>query len=295
LLNYKKTHTFLKKGFTLIELLFVILIISFLIVSISKGMELYKSYRTEMANQLTIKSRVVNLPNLVLWFESSQKTSFEPKKIADGIKITKWKNIAPNLVGKLDFSRVSGSVGPTFKEDIQSSLSGAYFEGGLNNCLTTSANYDYGSNENSIFLVLRLHKYNDQAVRLLSSWNSGRKYWFELRQGSWGVASETLHFWINTPSSNNGDFVQNKTELINYQQKPGTAKVYFNKILQPDPDGYDPPNYTYQNAQLTIGCKLGRSSDLPSMFVHELIVFDRYLKDHERIIVEDYLYKKWNL
>lgn len=273
----------------------VILVIGILVAGVTNGMDLYRDYKIEMAKQITAKSRVANMPNLVVWLESSQKSSFEPNNISDGTKITKWKNITPNLFGKLDAGLVSQSEGPSFKENIQSSLSGVYFELGVNNCLSIPVGYDSGSTENSIFLLLRYDKTNVGNSRILSSWNSGREYWFELRRNTMGVGYNSGIFWINAPISNNGNYSKNKAELINYQQKPNQVKLYFNKILQSDPTSYSPPNYSFKNAQLTIGCKLGIPNDFPSMFVYELIIFDRYLKDHERKIVEDYLYKKWNL
>ena len=284
-------------AFSLVEISIVILIIGILIAGITNGMDLYRDYRVEMAKQITQKSRVATMKNLVLWFESSQKSSFEPKNIGNETKITKWKNITPNLFGKLDADLASGSSGPIFKENIHSSLSGIYFTKDENNCLSVPAGYDSGSTENSVFILLKLDKTNTGNTRILSTWNSGRKYWFEFRHPTWGsaYADGASHFWINVSVSNNGDYSKNKAELINYQQKPNLVKLYFNRSLQPDPTFYNPPNYSYQGAQLTIGCKLGIGSGFPSAYILELIVFDRYLKDNERKIVEDYLYKKWNL
>lgn len=292
-----KPKKIIKNAFSLIEISIVILVIGILIAGVTNGVDLYRDYKTEMANQLTLKSRVATMKNLVLWFESSQKSSFEPNNIGNETKITKWKNIAPNLFGKLDASPVSGASGPVFKENIHSSLSGIYFTKDINNCLSVPAGYDSGSTENSIFILLKLDKTNTGNTRILSTWNSGRQYWFEFRHPSWGsgYANGASNFWINVAVSNNGDYSKNKAELINYQQKPNLVKLYFNKSLQPDPTSYFPPSYSYQGAQLTIGCKLGIGTGYPSAYILELIVFDRYLKDNERKIVEDYLYKKWNL
>jgi len=299
LLNSKNTKLNPNFAFSLVEISIVILVIGILIAGITNGMDLYRDYRVEMAKQITQKSRVATMKNLVLWFESSQKSSFEPQNIGNGTKITKWKNITPNLFGKLDAGLVSGSSGPIFKENIHSSLSGIYFAIDENNCLSVPAGYDSGSTENSVFILLKLDNTNigTGGTRILSTWNSGRQYWFEFRHSAWGsgYADGASNFWINVSVSNNGDNSKNKAELINYQQKPNLIKLYFNKSLQPDPTSYSAPSYSYQGAQLTIGCKLGVGTGYPSAYILELIVFDRYLKDNERKIVEDYLYKKWNL
>lgn len=284
-------------AFSLVEISIVILVIGILIAGITNGMDLYHDYRVEMAKQITQKSRVASMKNLVLWFESSQKSSFEPKNIGNETKISKWKNITPNLIGKLDAYLLPGASGPIFRENIHSSLSGIYFTKDENNCFSVPAGYDSGSTENSVFILLKLDKVNVGNTRILSTWNSGRQYWFEFRHPSFGsgYADGASSFWFNVAVSNNGNYSKNKAELVNYQQKPNIVKLYFNKSLQPDPASYIPPSYSYQGAQLTIGCKLGIGTGFPSAYIFELILFDRYLKDNERKIVEDYLYKKWNL
>ncbi len=297
LLNSKNTKLNPNFAYSLVEISIVILVIGILIAGITNGMDLYRDYRVEMAKQITQKSRVATMKNLVLWFESSQKSSFEPKNIGSETKITKWKNITPNLFGKLDADLVSGASGPIYRENIHSSLSGIYFTKDENNCLSVPAGYDSGSTENSAFILLKLDKANTDNTRILSTWNSSRQYWYELRHNAWGsgYADGASNFLINVAVSNNGDYSKNKAELINYQQKPDLIKLYLNKSLQPDPTSYSAPSYSYQGAQLTIGCKLGVGTGYPSAYILELIVFDRYLKDNERKIVEDYLYKKWNL
>lgn len=294
--NPKNPKTHHISAFSLLEISIVILVIGILIAGITNGMDLYQDYRVEMAKQITIKSRVATMPNLVVWLESSQKSSFEPNNIGEGAKITKWKNIVPNLVGKLDATLESGSAGPSFKQNIQSSLAGAYFELGKNNCISIPVGYDSGSTENSVFLVVKLDKTNPGGVRIMSTWNSSRLYWIQLYITGLGVGYQSGNFFLYSAVTNNGSYYKNKAELRNYYQKPNLVKFYHNKNLIPDPEeGYAPPDYSYKNAKISIGCKVGIGYDYPSMFVHELIVFDRYLKDRERIIVEDYLYKKWNL
>ncbi len=288
-------------AFSLVEISIVILIIGILIAGITNGMDLYYDYRVEMAKQITQKSRVATLKNLVAWFESSQKSSFEPNNIGNEAKITKWKNIAPTLIGKLHlepvplYGTVPKSLGPSFKENTQSSLPGAYFELNYNNCLYLPAGYDIGSLQNTIFILFKLDKLNDGQNRIISTWNSSRNYWFEGRVLGHIINSNTgVSYFTNPTISNNGSYSKNRTELLNYYIKPGNAKLYHNKNLISEKN--DVLVYSaYSQAHLTFGCKFGIGYNYPSILIYEIIVFDRYINDQERKIVEDYLYKKWNL
>jgi len=152
-----------KSAFSLLEISIIILIIGILISGISNGIDLYQDYKINIAKNLTQNSRVNRIEGLVLWLESSQKSSFEPANISNGIRITKWKNINPNILPqdrkKYDpFICSWGSdviYGPQFTENAINSLPSLEFKNGEKSCLTLNSTPLEISRSMSLFLVFK--------------------------------------------------------------------------------------------------------------------------------------------
>jgi len=124
------------------------------------GVDLYRDFRLASAKSLTQNSRVGRIKGLVLWLEASQKTSFEPDNIADGIAITKWKNIAPNLLAndRSRFDAVKSSLaasGPIYRENIVNSLPALEMSSSQNRCMQVPSGFDGDGQNTTVFLVIK--------------------------------------------------------------------------------------------------------------------------------------------
>lgn len=286
-----------KNGFSLVEISIVLLIIGILISGISTGIDLYQDFKLATAKSLTQNSRVGRINGLVLWFESSQKSSFEPNNIANGTAITKWKNIAPNLNSndraRFDAVKTSISVsGPIYRENVINSLPGLEFVYAENRCMQVASGFDGDGKNSSIFLVFETSNNwtNSLDYRMISRWPNGGAF-YEIRN-------------TNTPFSNNAGYetfsynsqalspVKNKLYSFNLIiDRSSNIKFYLNKksfgAIANSWTG------THLASGLYVGCKGGNDALFPDASYLELIVYDRALSDNERIDVENYLTQKW--
>jgi prepilin-type N-terminal cleavage/methylation domain-containing protein len=280
------------KAFSLLEISIVILIIGILISGVSLGVDLYRDFRLASAKSLTQNSRVGRIEGLVLWLEASQKTSFEPDNIADGTAITKWKNIAPNLLPN-DRSRFdavkSGQAesSPIYRENIVNSLPALEMSSSQNRCMQVPSGFDGDGKNTTVFLVIKTaENWSSTAdYRMLSRWPAGAFY--EIRG-------------TNTPFSNLDNFsffnyynsAKNKLYILNLIiNRSENVNFYFNKtLLQSIASSW---SGIYSSSDLYIGCKGGASWGLHNANYLEIIIYDRVITNKERIAIEEYLSKKW--
>ena len=286
-----------KKAFTLVEISMVFLVLGILISGISTGLDLYQDFRITTAKSLTQNSRVGRIDGLVLWLESSQKSSYEPNNIKDGTPITKWKNIIPNQLtsekSKYDAVKTSISVsGPIYRENIANSLPGLEFVNTENRCMQVASGFDGDGKYSSVFLVFETSNNwtNSLDYRMISRWPNGGAF-YEIRNGG-------------TPFSNNAGY-----EIFSYNSQalsPVKNKLYsFNLIIDRSSNikfylnkkslGAIANSWTgtYSFSDLFIGCKGGWASLYPDAYYLEIIVYDRAINDSERIDIENYLAQKW--
>ena len=100
----KKNSTIKTKNsaFSLIEVSIVFLVVAILIIGASQGYGLVKSARISNARSITAKSPISSTPDLLAWYETTSKDSFDQSQISDGAQLTKWKDISRSsiIIGK---------------------------------------------------------------------------------------------------------------------------------------------------------------------------------------------------
>ncbi len=286
------------KAFSLIEISIVILIVGILISGVSLGVDLYQDFKVTTAKSLTQNSRVSRINGLVLWLESSQKSSFEPDNITNGTAITKWKNIAPNLNpndrARFDAVKTDISVsGPIYRENAINSLAGLEFVNSENRCLQVASGFDGLGIDSTVFLVVgTLNSWlPSQYYVLLSRWPDGNGTsnlaWYEIR----GYNS-LFSIGNNGYTGFNFSIEPSKRNLFNLViNRSSNIRFFLNKKIL----GTTPNTWTgsHSNTSLFIGCKGGWASLFPNANFSEIIIYDRALSENERIDVENYLTQKW--
>lgn len=285
------------KAFSLIEISIVILIVGILISGVSLGVDLYQDFKVTTAKSLTQNSRVSRINGLVLWLESSQKSSFEPNNITNGTAITKWKNIAPNLNpndrARFDAVKTDISVsGPIYRENAINSLAGLEFVNSENRCLQVASGFDGDGKYSSVFFVFKASNNwsNSLEYRMISRWPNGSAF-YEIRNG--GTPFSNNAGW-ETFSYNSQSLSPVKNKLYNFNliiDRSSNIKFYLNKkSLGTIANSW---TGTYSASDLYVGCKGGNGALFPDASYLELIIYDRALSENERIDVENYLTQKW--
>lgn len=119
-----------RSAFSLVELAVVILVIGVLAVGTSQGYSLVKSAQLSNARAMTSKSPIGQIPDLLAWYESSLKESFNSAQIREGAQISEWKDISPSsLLNGNNKLTVTASNNITFSSNATNRLPAIKFNG----------------------------------------------------------------------------------------------------------------------------------------------------------------------
>ena len=117
--KFKMKNKNSKKAFSLVEISIVILIIGLLIAGISKAGDMIFDVSLKSASSLTKGAKVGRMPGLALWLETTTSESILEKERYDTNVISIWRDINPQSSSKFIFKK-AGS--PTYVEKGQNNL-----------------------------------------------------------------------------------------------------------------------------------------------------------------------------
>ncbi len=282
-----------KKAFSLIELSIVILIIGLLVAGVVKGGQLYKKTQLATARNTTSNSPVNRTANLDLWLETTLESSFDAN-VGNGSSVTTWYNQNLRSFKKNNATKATTENQPIYRTDVFGSIPALDFD-------RANVHLDF----NGSFLIG-----TDYTIFIVGSRRSNGRY--DKFIGGTGTSShEVLHFGFQ--SNNSINFSQYAYNLI-YTPSPLLAlntpyifNIMLNSKASPDsrflwingqkvtPDvGSDlgPAQLISYN-----GARIGRHSNIHQLDgnIAEIIMFSRALKESERVAIEEYLSKKYNI
>lgn len=290
----KKNFKYKKFAFSLIEISLVVLIIGILIAGISTGIDLYQDARLSTARTLTKHSRVNRIPDLELWLETSLDESFIASEKIHNSNISTW--IDNNIQGtnRKTVSQTIVNERPKYIFRAFNNFIPAVQFDGSNDNFPFNSTYMNGGNF-TIFAVEQrrsagTHKYfigGGSGVFHLGYSESST-----IRVGQYGVADANFFdYTINSFKATEiipriHTFILSSTNGKKYWLNGGSA-----------PDKSSNNLSTLSNFSGYIGIT-EYSSGAPHYFngdIGEIIIFSRELTDKERIDVEKYLSKKFNI
>ena len=145
-----------KKAFSLIELSVVLIIISALIVAITKASDLIYDARLASAKTLTANSPIFDISDLILWLEPTLKNSFGVEETGDNQTISSWYDSSGNIPNnKMTAAQNTTANKPLYKKQGVNNLPSLYFDG-VNDFLSiTNNNYVSISGSFTIFTVFK--------------------------------------------------------------------------------------------------------------------------------------------
>ena len=290
----KKNFKHKKFAFSLIEISMVILIIGILIAGVSTGIDLFQDARLSTARTLTKNSRVNRIPDLELWLETTLDESFFTSEKIHNSNISSWLDINIQSNFKKSVSQSTSAQKPKYiSRAFDNSLPAVQFDGSNDN-FPFNSTYMNGGNF-TIFVVEQrrsagTHKYfigGGSGVFHLGYSESST-----IRVGQYGVAD--ANFFDYTVNNFKTSEIIPRIHTFILSSTNG-KKYWLNGGSTPDKSSNNLS--TLSNFSGYIGIT-EYSSGAPHYFsgdIGEIIIFSRELTDKERIDVEKYLSKKFNI
>lgn len=296
------------KAFSLIELSIVILVISLLVVGVTKGSRLMSEAKLKSAQALTSSSPVNAMTGVVLWLDATDASTIATGTIAsntytnpdDGSFIAKWKDRNPQLVrsSQNELAAVADGNRPKYIKDGINDLPTLSFDG--TNDYLTSSNSAIASAKTG-YTMVAVWQSNIITNGMIfaqggctTGVNDGNSAGMYIKSTPANIAS-----WGCGAS---GDFAG--TTSLYSAKTPYIAIAQVNKNLASKMSLY--LNGTAQSgiqpsivvplisAPIFVGAESG-SSNFFNGYISELIVFDRTLTSAEIVDVQGYLSRKYSI
>jgi prepilin-type N-terminal cleavage/methylation domain-containing protein len=279
-----------KKAFSLLELSIVILIIGLLIAGVVATKSMVTKSRLTTAQTLTKTSPVNEIPNLYLWLETSLTESFREEEIEDGASISTWHDINPQAVNQATLQQLNSNNQPKFYGEVFNGAIPAIRFDGTDDFI----NFDGTPLVNSSYTIFVVE---------------------QRRSGGSGF----------NPIIGGSDGMQNANLALCYNDDANILQSHFANDLTFSVDGYTIPiprihtlmfnstsgkNYWMNGGNDSDATAPSQTETLVSYdgsalgkFLNnyfngdlaEVIIFTRSLKTEEKLLVENYLNKKYNI
>ncbi len=288
-------------AFSLIELSIVILIIGILVLGITKGSRIIKSSKLKTAQSLTTSSPVNSIDNIVMWVEATLDKSLLSSEAVDTPlvslgTISAWNDINPQATSFNSPTQSNGADKPRYLSSAINGLPALNFDG-----LSNFLNFNGAGLANSNYTVFVVEQRRGAGIYFFIG---GADY----------ATNQNLHLGYRddvtlTFSQYANDY--NVPPIPNYNvPTPRIHSYRFNSLIGKDYNINGVPQSLLvaggtpvQTTGLTSfnGAKVGRvtvGAGLDYFYkgdIGEIIMFSKYLKDSERLSVENYLKTKWGI
>jgi prepilin-type N-terminal cleavage/methylation domain-containing protein len=281
-----------KLGFSLIELSIVILVIGILVIGVTSGSRLVSKSKIESARSLTKSSPVNFIEGLFLWVETTSEESLDDSEESDSSTVTNLYDINRQSTVKNNFSQSTTDEKPVYLADGINGLPVLSFDGSDDVLKTDNISPSRffvekpDGKQNTVFMVFK--NLSGTVVLSFSPINNiNSKYTIE--------ASGTIKAIYPSDIDSGSTNVLSKPTMVTLMRGPNDQKRgYVNGSLEID----EATTASFSDKSATPIVIGGFNFDTiynAEVYFGELIIFNRALKDSERLSVESYLKQKWGI
>ncbi len=289
-----------KSAFSLVEISIVIVIISVIIAGALQGSRVVRKSRLLEAQILTEKSPVNDISDLISWHETSLDSSFNEDEAKDGASVSTWYDHNPNALTKKNATQATALNQPKFIKNVfYGSIPALRFDGedflNFNGSELIGTSYTMFIVEQRRAAGARLPLIGgddnpvDQNIRFTYQDN----FIVVAQQGNGvGVGTKCSVPAYTSPVPRIHSLIHNPVPIGTLGILPGSR--YWLNGGGSNGESNDTTNVDYLIAYDSPF--FGRNgSDYFNGDIAEVILFKRALQDGERLMVEDYLSKKYNI
>jgi competence protein ComGC len=291
-----------KKGFSIIELGVVILVIIIILSLIRLTENYFAQNKIDNANKYTQDSVVKSTSDLILWFETSDKSSFSEIEQEDLSAISNWLSSSQFAQQPISFEQKIANNRPNFIKSAINNLPVIEFNG-VNSFLELDLTNQLNFRNISIFLVSSSKNFvNDQSTIISFKTNDNKFSLNNIKKENF----YNLQFTIDNNSKTVEQFNLSKDLSIKTPViiEASVSETIINFKINNQFVNQFNHNFTSDNInKIILGAYQTYQSNQNinnvdyANFLHgqiaELIIFNRQLTDQEGQEINQYLQKKW--
>lgn len=291
------------KAFSLIELSIVILVISLLVVGVTKGSRLMSEAKLKSAQALTSSSPVNAMTGVVLWLDATDASTIATGTTYgnpdDGSLVAKWKDHNPQLVrsSQNELAAVADGNRPKYIKDGINDLPTLSFDG---SDYLTSSNSAIASAKTG-YTMVAVWQANIIANGVIfaqggcaTGVNDGNSAGMYIKSNaniaSWGCGASGDFAGTTSVYSAKTPYIA--VAQVNKNLASNRMSLYLNGTAQ---SGIQPSAFLpLISAPIFVGAE-SVSNNFFNGYISELIVFDRSLTSAEIVDVQGYLSRKYSI
>lgn len=295
-----------KKAFSLIELSVVLIIISALIVAITKASDLIYDARLASAKTLTANSPIFDISDLILWLEPTLKNSFGVEETGDNQTISSWYDSSGNIPNnKMTAAQNTTANKPLYKKQGVNNLPSLYFDG-VNDFLSiTNNNYVSISGSFTIFTVFKPMQNGSSNISVgilakdIAGTTTNTPYEIFYNESTkkpatsitFNSSTNIENLSVNSIEENDSAIITTIFDQNNFSQN---FAIYLNGNRENSSTVIN--SISLSTGSLNIGkTQSSASNNFFKGQIAEIIIYNRALNDQEKEDVEHYLANKWGI
>lgn len=280
-----------KKAFSLVEISIIILVVGIIISVAVKSSSMIQETKLANAQNITQKSPIAQMSNVLLWHETSSKESFI-SNIAPGNPVEKWLVNKYFANYKINLSQPTESLKPQYVAQGINKIPSLKFS---NSCLThqTGENIILDGKRYTIYMVFQTNSNSLQSLLHINSSSGGTAIYMT-------ILNNILYFTNRQVVSISGgqDYSFNIAQNVNYLfraiKNNDQISIWLNNknpiINQP----VNASSFTITSLSAEVGA-LGCTGRFFDGLISELIIFNKALNENDRKLVDQYLGRKYDI
>lgn len=303
------------KAFSIVELAMVMIAISIFITGAMQSTRLVDAMRLNAARSLSVNSAVPSIKNLYAWWDSTADYAFLDRETEDESNISAWYDQNPQYAYRHNLFQTNVDYKPIFIQKGISLLPAIQFDGAdfLKTAIDPKVILANGSA--TIFMVFEAQDPTLQSFILMQPIKNCTNN-LEIGYSAGSISkSFSIHAGCHYATSSPENTVMDKTPLLVTtvflegpieMNEADNIRIYKNgKALPLAIEGIGGYNaglfgqYPKGEAPIIMGARDSNHLNKYDAFfkgkIGEIIIYDRALSDKERLLVQEYLLKKWSI
>lgn len=274
-----------KLAFSLFEISIVLLVVSILLIGITKGKQVLTKFDVLNAAKLTKSSVVGKIDGLSLWLETTSSDSIDHIEASDGHAVSVWNDISDSSFLPKNSEQTNSASQPKYITNVINGLPVLRFDGS-NDFMTLPPASTIGLS-NSNYEIFVVYQTKSTSVQFLLA---GAIEQYEVHLN--GAAN--LRFIPTNGKYSDIDFSNSLSlphiGVVRVQNGFGIVRVDGVDTLDVETNAISTSTTTLVIGTRSVAGALPMNGDIA-----EIIIFTRALSDQERSDVESYLSEKWNI
>ncbi len=284
-------------AFSLIEMSVVLAVIGLLIAGAAQTSKMIKKAAIASAQSQTKQSVVKDMPGLVLWYETTLNSSFDPTEAVDGAGVSTWYDSNVQALTRINASQATASYRPIYTDNEINGLPALKFGGTKFIPVTNLCAQNF-----TLFVVFKIP---------VTTTNGPFDGWQVLYSDSTNLANDIIPMVItgnyvsianggpsDTWMSASSDVVTDNfphLAVISRSIDTGSRNIWVDGAAN---SASDSNGAAERNLSANPNMDIGRSANNAASYtgsIGEIIIFNRQMLTDERRAVEKYLSKKWKM